>query len=259
MPFQQHSHPDDAPTELWITGLNSETVGYTTGLAATERPELPGYNSGVLCMVIAMLLLVIFTARHYGRFFRTLVNNLWSIRVRTNLFDEHTVNETRIMVALVVQVCVCEALLIVSWMLGDGATFTSGELAATAAIATAGTGAYYVVQLAMYRIIGYAFTSRQLAVQWLQGFNSTQTLLGFALLVPTLISLFYPAAAPALIVLSVILYIVARMVFICKGFRIFYHNLFSLIYFILYLCSVEIIPLLIVYRGVQSICRNFLS
>lgn len=259
MPFQQHSHPDDAPIELWITGLNEETVWYTTGLAATERPELPGYNSGVLCMVISMLLLVIFTARHYGRFFRTLVHNLWSIRVRTNLFDEHTVNETRIMVALVVQVCVCEALLIVSWLLGQGATFTSGGLAATAALTAVGAGAYYLAQLATYRIIGYAFTSRLLAAQWLQGFNSTQTLLGFALLVPTLVSLFYPSAAEGLLILSAGLYIVARMVFICKGFRIFYHNLFSLIYFILYLCSVEIIPLLIVYRGVQSICRNFLS
>ena len=73
MQFQQYSHPDDAPTELWISGLTQDSVGYTTGLAATDRPELPGYNSGILCMVIAMMLLVIFNARHYGRFFRRLV------------------------------------------------------------------------------------------------------------------------------------------------------------------------------------------
>lgn len=126
MQFQQYSHPDDAPTELWISGLTQDSVGYTTGLAATDRPELPGYNSGILCMVIAMMLLVIFNARHYGRFFRRLVKNVWSIRVRTNLFDEHTVNETRIMVALIVQVCVCESLLGVTWMTSHGYTFTSG-------------------------------------------------------------------------------------------------------------------------------------
>ena len=82
MQFQQYSHPDDAPTELWISGLTQDSVGYTTGLAATDRQELPGYNSGILCMVIAMMLLVIFNARHYGRFFRRLVKNVWSIRVR---------------------------------------------------------------------------------------------------------------------------------------------------------------------------------
>ncbi len=159
MQFQQYSHPDDAPTELWISGLTQDSVGYTTGLAATDRQELPGYNSGILCMVIAMMLLVIFNARHYGRFFRRLVKNVWSIRVRTNLFDEHTVNETRIMVALIVQVCVCESLLGVTWMTSHGYTFTSGGLAATAAIGTLITGLYYVAQIVVYRIVGYAFTS----------------------------------------------------------------------------------------------------
>lgn len=177
MQFQQYSHPDDAPTELWISGLTQDSVGYTTGLAATDRPELPGYNSGVLCMVIAMMLLVIFNARHYGRFFRRLVKNVWSIRVRTNLFDEHTVNETRIMIALIVQVCVCESLLGVTWMTSHGYTFTSGGLAAAAAIGTLITCLYYVAQIVVYRIVGYAFTSRLLCIQWIQGFNSTQTLL----------------------------------------------------------------------------------
>lgn len=257
--FRQHSHPDDAPLELWITGLNAEPIGYTTGLDAIQRPELPGYNSGVLCLVIAMLLLVIFTARHYGRFFRRLINNLWSVRTRTNLFDEHTVNETRIMVALIIQVCVCEALLLVTWILSQGVVMSPATLGAAACTATLLTGLFYTAQLVIYRMIGYAFTTRNLALQWVQGFNSTQTLLGLALLVPTLVALFYPSASGILISIGATLYILARIVFICKGFRIFYHNLFSLVYFILYLCSVEIIPLLIVYRGVLSICRNYLS
>ena len=95
--------------------------------------------------------------------------NVWSIRVRTNLFDEHTVNETRIMVALIVQVCVCESLLGVTWMTSHGYTFTSGGLAATAAIGTLITGLYYVAQIVVYRIVGYAFTSRLLCIQWIQG------------------------------------------------------------------------------------------
>ncbi len=259
VPFNQHSHPDDAPTEYWITGIKHTTIGYTSGLSAHQRPELPGYNSGVLCLVLAMLLAIVFNVRHYGRFFKTLIQNLWSVRVRTNLFDEHTVNETRIIVTLVCQTCICEALLIVAWMIHSGCTFTSGELTATVAATCLMTGAYYVMQLAAYRTVAYAFTSRNLAHQWMRGFNATQTLLGFGLLVPTLVLLFYPAATAPLLILAIFLYIIARIVFICKGFRIFYHNLFSLIYFILYLCSLEIIPLLIVYQAVVSISRNFLS
>jgi len=42
------------------------------------------------------------------------------------------------------------------------------------------------------------------------------------------------------------LYICARLVFICKGFRIFYGNLSSIVYFLLYLCAVEMVPLALV-------------
>ncbi|MFG6389490.1 DUF4271 domain-containing protein, partial [Muribaculum sp.] len=97
------------------------------------------------------------------------------------------------------------------------------------------------------------------AAQWLKGFNATQALLGFLLLVPALAVLFYPAAALSLISISALLYILARIVFICKGFRIFYHNFPSLLYFILYLCTVEIIPVLLVYRGAFSLCRLLLN
>jgi hypothetical protein len=252
MPLQHHSHPGDSPIEYWITDITHGTVGYTTGLSATERPELPGYNSGVLCLTIAMLLFVIFNARNYGRFFHTLVNNLWSVRTRTNLFDEHTVNETGLMGALIAQVCVYEALLAVCCMFANGYSFSAVSMGAMVGLAALFTGGYYVAQLIVYKIIGYAFTTRNLSSQWIQGFNSSQTLLGFALLLPAMISLFYPAAVNALCGVSIALYVIARIVFICKGFRIFYHNLFSLVYFILYLCSVEIIPLLIIHQWVIS-------
>ncbi|MDE5596138.1 MAG: DUF4271 domain-containing protein, partial [Muribaculaceae bacterium] len=36
--------------------------------------------------------------------------------------------------------------------------------------------------------------------------------------------------------------------FIWKGFSIFYNNIFSLVYFILYLCALEIIPLIYVFQ-----------
>jgi len=41
------------------------------------------------------------------------------------------------------------------------------------------------------------------------------------------------------------LYLVARLIFIIKGIRIFYSNLTSIVYFILYLCAVEIVPVVV--------------
>ncbi|MBP3590263.1 MAG: DUF4271 domain-containing protein, partial [Muribaculaceae bacterium] len=40
------------------------------------------------------------------------------------------------------------------------------------------------------------------------------------------------------------IYVSARLIFIIKGFKIFYNGFISLIYFILYLCTLEIVPLI---------------
>lgn len=42
-------------------------------------------------------------------------------------------------------------------------------------------------------------------------------------------------------------YIAARVTFIAKGFRLFYDNFLSLLYFILYFCTLEIAPVAALY------------
>ena len=103
------------------------------------------------------------------------------------------------------------------------------------------------------------FSDKDRAAQFVSGFNASQTLLGFFLLLPAMIALFYPSSVKELLFISVLLYFAARIIFIYKGFRIFYHNFSNLLYFILYLCSVEIIPVLLVLSGTFSLCRNIIS
>ena len=107
---------------------------------------------------------------------------------------------------------------------------------------------YYLWELAAYRTVGYVFTDRFTARQWIKGFNASQALLGVALIIPALFVLFNPDAAGIVVPMGILLYIISRLIFIYKGFRLFYDNFGSLLYFILYLCSLEIIPIVILYR-----------
>ena len=115
----------------------------------------------------------------------------------------------------------------------------------------------YLFQLLMCMLIGYVFTDKAEAVQWRRGQNAVSVLLGMALLLPTLAALFYPSVTAAMLILAAVLYIISRIIYIIKGFRIFYINFPSLLYFILYLCSVEIVPLVAAYSIAMEICRRF--
>ena len=77
-----------------------------------------------------------------------------------------------------------------------------------------------------------------------------KTVLLGILLIPVVGALLvWPSACKILLIFAIILYFCCRIAFICKGFRIFYSNLPSLVYFILYLCSVEIVPLVLLGAG----------
>jgi hypothetical protein len=115
------------------------------------------------------------------------------------------------------------------------------------------------VQLLAYKVIGYVFADKEMTEQLVNGFNSSQTLLGFLLLFPAMLLLFYPAVTEIMAVIGVIFYVLARFIFIYKGFRIFYSDFSSLLYFILYLCTVEVIPVILLIRGIFSLCCNYIN
>lgn len=222
-------------------------IPYTECLPALPRTLLPGYDTGVMGMLIALFLIIALNFRHYSTFIKTFMQNLFTVRTRANAFDDHnTTSEVRVLASLIILGCACQGILLFSIINidvpGINVFFGVGSATILAIL-------YYLWQLAAYSTVGYVFGSGNQAAQWLKGFNASQSLLSMALVVPALVILFNPDMAEALIYIGAALYLVARIIFISKGFRIFYHQSFSLLYFILYLCTLEIIPPLLMIKA----------
>ena len=229
-------------------GLTTGVVPYTLGLEPLERTQLPGYDSGVLCLLIGMFLLLSFNFRHYSTFLKNFLTDLLSTRRREGTFEVNTFSETGVLVSVVLVACLSQGIIINAWLNGAGlAGVIPGAFITIGGITLAGA-LYYLWQLAAYATVGYVFTDKVSARMWLKGFNASQALLAFMLFIPALAVLFNPGAATAVVTIGISAYILARFLFICKGFRLFYDNFGSLVYFILYLCTLEITPLVVVYR-----------
>lgn len=251
-----HCHPADAPYEVEFQGFDESFEAFTRGMPGELRPDLLGSNSVVLCIIMAMILIVIFNLREYPRFFSTFIGDLVSRRKRSNLFDERTVNETRVMGVFILQLCMCQALLLLPLLRGAGMSI-SNSIAPVAIAILAGIGlVYYLCQLGAYSLIGYVFADKDDARLWIRGYNASQALLGWTLVLPALAVLFYPSTTVYLVPVGIVLYIIARIIFLSKGFRLFYQGMSSLLYFVLYLCSVEIVPLIIAYHAIFLLYRN---
>lgn len=237
---------DDMPVDT--VEIVVPRMSYADGIEALPRAVIAGNDSGVMTLMLLTLLLVAFSFRRGARLFKSFTQDLWSLRRRENAFDEHTANETRTLVLLLFQTCVYQGVLLYAHI-NNVHAFESKTVFPVVSCMIGISLVFYLLQLTAYSLVGYVFTDKIGASQWIKGFNASQLLLGFAIMIPAFVSIFYPGAASAMCKIALTLYFIARVIFICKGFRIFYHNFGSLLYFILYLCTLEIIPVILVYSG----------
>lgn len=196
-----------------------------------------------------------FNLNHCRRIFKNLPQDLWGLRQRENAFDEQIPYERRTFMIMIIQMLVCETILMYLWFQPAGTAESFRQINTTLGLLFALTATYYIFQLTAYTAVGWIFSSGNGFRLWIKGFNTSSALLGLLLFIPAITALFYPSATFIMIVISLFFYFLARLIFIFKGFRIFYDSFFSLIYFILYLCTLEIIPVFYIYTEAGILCK----
>lgn len=257
------AHSAETPMMPWDTALCHEaeapwsgaessrmtagTIPYLKGMTPQERSTLPGYDSGVICLLILVFVLLSTNFSHYSTYIKNFTQDLWSVRRRENVFDVKTFSETRVQLSMALLVCLCEGIILYSVSTG-AALWASIGIFPAILLLSAAAGLYYLLQTWSYRLTGYVFSDKVTSRLWIKGFNASQSFLGLSLTIPSLLLLFNPGLTAIMVGISVFLYFTARIIFICKGFRLFYDKFSSLSYFILYLCTLEIVPLILLFR-----------
>lgn len=211
--------------------------GRSVGLPPRSLSTYPVGGSELTALLVGTLVVTALCGSGVVRALRTYRNNLLSVRRRNNAFDG--------MGRVPFPIAALLALIFIEFgglclYLGLG---TPAAPSFASAVAVMGmVGCYYIFQLVAYSLIGYSFTTPDGRRQWLEGFNASQAFGGLLLVVPALLLLCMPQWQPWLATAAAVIYAASRIVFICKGFRIFYRNFRSLLYFVIYIACLEIIP-----------------
>ena len=247
-----------------VTG--DSAIVSTDTLPVMELPEpgtampfarSPLHDTPSIALLLAGLLAVALCYHTGYKYIENFFHYMFSTRRRENLFEDHTVNETSILAALIANTCIVEGFIIyfavqLSWP-HFAPSLQSSVFTHIAAFSALALG-FYIVQWLVYKLIGYTFSDQTGSKLWIDGFKSSQSLLGLLLLPALVLLMLYPAHGKLLLAIAATLFFSARLIFIYKGFRIFYSNLSSILYFLLYLCAVEIVPLVIMTGVTHWIC-----
>ncbi len=239
------------------TQAGDSALGQIDTLAVMEIPDgaeaqpftrSPLHDTPSMALLLAGMLAVALSYHKGYKYIENFFHYMFSTRRRENLFEDHTVNETGILTALIGNTCIVEGFLIfaaVRMLCPSLAPALQANVFPHIAIYCGIAVMFYVGQWLVYKVLGYTFSDKQGTKLWIDGFKATQAFLGLLLLPVLILLMLYPNHGRLLLSIAVSLYLIARLIFIYKGFRIFYGNLSSILYFLLYLCAVEIVPLAI--------------
>ena len=239
------------------TQAGDSALGQIDTLAVMEIPDgaeaqpftrSPLHDTPSMALLLAGMLAVALSYHKGYKYIENFFHYMFSTRRRENLFEDHTVNETGILTALISNTCIVEGFLIfaaVRMLCPSLAPALQANVFPHIAIYCGIAVMFYVGQWLVYKVLGYTFSDKQGTKLWIDGFKATQAFLGLLLLPVLILLMLYPNHGRLLLSIAVSLYLIARLIFIYKGFRIFYGNLSSILYFLLYLCAVEIVPLAI--------------
>lgn len=226
--------------------LTDSVSAYIEQLPVVEPPTATATHhtkEGVLSDALAISLLMLsFSAlllclRGAQRYIGNLLHNLISVRRQESLFDDHTVNEVGVITALSINTCIVVAFFIY---------FSQPQMhefslpGVAIGITALSVGAIFGTQLLLLQTLGYVFAERVGTSLLVRGYGASLALLGVVTLPLCVVMVTYQNVAPQCIIAASVAYLIFRIIFVIKGFRIFYTDLYTIFYFILYLCSVEI-------------------
>ena len=208
-------------------------------------------ETGVSFILVGLFILSLIIAlrfrnniKYIGAMFRSLIET----RTRHNVFDD-TVRETSLIVLLNILWCASAGIVafyVYLYFFPDGDIWQHRAVGMLWGMALALT--YTCFMAVAYSAVGWVFSDASHVSLWVKGFAASQALMAPAFFVTALVGICRPMLTQEMAIVAAVVFIFGKLMFIWKGYRIFFSQFSSWVLFLCYLCSLEIVPLILCYR-----------
>lgn len=227
--------------------------GFLQGLEPELLPLTPANDPAVAAMAWGGLLVAIVALPTVVRLWRIFIGSLTRQTGKLPA-AERTLGDRLSQFAAVVLCCLMWGILLycVAFRMRGG----NMAIAPGAGVAFTAGAAFvaFLIQFIGYKVVGYAFSTVADTQAWTRALTVTFAMSGYWMMLPALGALLFPGAVYALLWVGAAFFVCFRMMLWIKCFRIFYDGPFSIVYFFLYLCTLETVPLLIPVGIALFIC-----
>lgn len=216
-----------------------------TGFPGIPHPSLPQTESWVFIALLVLFFLIIYTISSSAGLIGETIKSFFQVKERSSIFSKASVNDFRLRFLLVIfsiGVLSLYVYLIIFKQPNPFSLKTYGYLLVL-------TGLFFGLKSIIFEVIGYVFFSPSVLKMAKDSYFNIVAILGVMLFPLLILQIYIPVNLYRIIeIISLGMCLGACILVIIKLFQIFFHKIVASFYILLYLCTLEILPLIILYR-----------
>lgn len=245
--------------EQVISRYGQQTVGTQkepSGMDGVSLPYRLNNDWAVTALLFLCFFLIYYSVNHRKKYLYHHLKNFFIHKERGNMFDDATGSDSRLILSLCGVTCVLCGVCMYDYSF-DTVPGLFGHVASYLLLAGY-VGA--AVLLLLYKWLSYSFANwiffdKERSAAWREAYFDLFVGMGF-LLFPLVLLVVYFNLEPAIsriVILLVVIFI--KILLFYKCIRNFFSRLHGFLHLILYFCTLEIIPDLLLWKGVEYVNR----
>jgi len=215
------------------------------GFLGIPHPSLPQTENWVFIVLLILFFLLAYSVSHSASLISETAKTFFQVKERSSIFSKASVTDFRFRLLLIIfstGVLSLYVYLIVFMATNHFSIKTYGYSLIL-------TGTFLGIKSLLFDLIGYVFLTPASLKMAKESYFNILSILGIILFPLLILQIYIPvdySNIPEII--SLIACFGACILVIIKLFQIFYHKIVASFYIMLYLCTLEILPLIVLYR-----------
>lgn len=225
-----------------------------SGFEGTPIPYSPRTDDAVALTLLVCFFLSSIALARGKKFLSQQVKDFVLHRERTSIFDTTTAADMRYLLVLVVQTCVLSGIAFFNYFHDvSPVLMDSVSPLLLLGIYIGSCLSYFLLKWLVYMFLGWTFFDKNRTNMWLESYSTLIYYLGFALFPFVLFLVYFDLSLTNFIIIGTVILIFAKILMFYKWIKLFFHQFSGLFLLILYFCALEIVPCLLLYRGMIQI------
>lgn len=227
---------------------------FAPGFEGIPVPYSPRADDGIALTLLICFFLTSLALARGKKFLSEQAKDFVIHRERTSIFATSTASDVRYLLVLVLQTCVLTGIIFFNYFYEVNPSLM-GKVPPHLLLATyMGVSLFYfLVKWFTYMFLGWVFFDKNKTTIWLESYSTLIYYLGFLLFPFVLFLIYFDLSLKYLTIIGISLIVITKILMFYKWLKLFFHQISTILLIILYFCALEIVPCLLLYRGLGEI------